>query len=90
VGEIIGTIIFGLVIGLLGKWVAPGNRDDIPIWLTLICGIGGALIGYWLWDALGGTDTSGIDWWRWVISVIAAAILVMIAATITGRAKTKT
>ncbi|MFC0629082.1 GlsB/YeaQ/YmgE family stress response membrane protein [Kribbella deserti] len=86
-GEIIGTIIFGLIIGLLGKWVAPKNKDNIPIWLTLICGIGGALIGYWLWGALGGTDTPGIDWWRWVISVLAAAVLVMVAATITGRSK---
>lgn len=86
-GEIIGTIIFGFIIGLLGKWVAPKGKDNIPIWLTLICGVGGALIGYWLWDALGGTDTKGIDWWRWVISVLAAAVLVMVAATITGRSK---
>ena len=44
--EIIGVIVAGIIIGLLGKFVAPGNRDNIPIWLTIICGIGGVLIGW--------------------------------------------
>jgi hypothetical protein len=35
--------------------VAPGNRDNSPIWLTVVCGIVGVLIGYgWL----GGTRAS--------------------------------
>ena len=34
--EIIGVILAGIIIGLLGKFVAPGNRDNIPIWLTVI------------------------------------------------------
>jgi hypothetical protein len=32
--EIIGVILAGIIIGLLGKFVAPGNRDNIPIALT--------------------------------------------------------
>jgi len=39
--EIIGVIIAGVIIGLLGKFFAPGDRDDIPIWLTVLCAIGG-------------------------------------------------
>jgi hypothetical protein len=34
--EIIGVIVAGIIIGLLGKFVAPGNRDNIRIWLTII------------------------------------------------------
>ena len=83
--EIIGVIIAGIIIGLLGKFVAPGDRDNIPLWLTVICGIGGVLIGYYLAGALGVDNTSGIDWIRWIISIIVAAVLVVIAATITGR-----
>ena len=45
--EIIGVIIAGIIIGLLGKFVAPGDKDNIPIWLTVLCGIGGVLIGCW-------------------------------------------
>jgi uncharacterized membrane protein YeaQ/YmgE (transglycosylase-associated protein family) len=74
------VIIMGIIIGLLGKFVAPGNRDNIPIWLTVICGIVGVLIGYGLFGG-----TSGIDWVAFFISIVFAAILVMIAATVTGR-----
>ena len=35
----------GVIIGLLGKFVAPGDKDNIPIWLTILCGIGGVIIG---------------------------------------------
>jgi uncharacterized membrane protein YeaQ/YmgE (transglycosylase-associated protein family) len=83
--EVIGVIIAGIIIGLLGKWIAPGDRDNIPLWLTLLCGIGGVLIGYYLAAALGVEETDGIDWIRWLISIAVAVVLVMIAATVTGR-----
>jgi uncharacterized membrane protein YeaQ/YmgE (transglycosylase-associated protein family) len=72
-------------IGLLGKFFAPGDRDNIPLWLTVVCGIGGVLIGYYLAAALGVEATRGIDWIRWIISIIVAAVLVVIAASVTGR-----
>jgi uncharacterized membrane protein YeaQ/YmgE (transglycosylase-associated protein family) len=81
--DLIGVIIAGIIIGLLGKFVAPGNRDNIPLWLTVVCGIGGVLIGYYLAAALGVEATRGIDWIRWII--IVAAVLVVIAASVTGR-----
>jgi uncharacterized membrane protein YeaQ/YmgE (transglycosylase-associated protein family) len=86
--EIIGVIIAGIIIGLLGKFVAPGDRDNIPLWLTVLCGIGGVLIGYYLAAALGVAATPGIDWVRWIISIVVAAVLVVIAAMVTGRGKT--
>jgi uncharacterized membrane protein YeaQ/YmgE (transglycosylase-associated protein family) len=83
--EIIGLIVAGIIIGLLGKFVAPGDKDNIPLWLTVLCGIGGVLIGYYLAAALGVDATDGIDWVRWIISIIVAAVLVIAASTITGR-----
>jgi uncharacterized membrane protein YeaQ/YmgE (transglycosylase-associated protein family) len=83
--DIIGILVAGLIIGLLGKFVAPGDRDNIPLWLTLVCGIGGVLIGYYVAAALGVEATRGIDWIRWIISILVAAVLVVIAATVTGR-----
>ena len=83
--EIIGLIVAGLIIGLLGKFVAPGARDNTPLWLTVLCGIGGVLIGYYVSGALGVAATPGIDWMRWIISIILAAVLVVAASTLTGR-----
>ena len=82
--DVIGVIIAGIIIGLLGKWVAPGSRDNIPLWLTVLCGVGGVLIGYYVAAALGVAATPGIDWLRWIISILVAAVLVMIAASVTG------
>ena len=79
------VIAMGIVIGSVGQaLVAPGNRDNIPLWLTLACGIVGVLIGYaWL------GDTRGIDWRAFFVSTIFAAIPVVIAATVTGRSGRK-
>jgi uncharacterized membrane protein YeaQ/YmgE (transglycosylase-associated protein family) len=83
--EVFGVIIAGIIIGLLGKLVAPSGRDNIPLWLTIVCGIGGVLIGWYVAAALGVEETNGVDWLRWIISVLVAAALVMVAANVTGR-----
>ena len=87
--EIIGVIVAGIVIGLLGKLVAPGDKDNIPIWLTIVCGIAGVLIGWFIYTAFGGNGSSGVDWVRWIVAIVVAAILVMIASTVTGRSRTR-
>jgi uncharacterized membrane protein YeaQ/YmgE (transglycosylase-associated protein family) len=83
--EIVGILIAGLIIGLLGKLVAPGDKDNIPLWLTLVCGIGGVLLGLVVYSAFGGNGSPGVDWTRWIVSVLIAAVLVVVASTVTGR-----
>ncbi|HZJ07240.1 MAG TPA: GlsB/YeaQ/YmgE family stress response membrane protein [Nocardioidaceae bacterium] len=84
--ETVGVIIAGIVIGLLGKFVAPGSKDNIPLWLTILCGIGGVILGWYVYLAFDGSgDTSGVDWVRWMVAVLVAAVLVVIASTITGK-----
>jgi uncharacterized membrane protein YeaQ/YmgE (transglycosylase-associated protein family) len=88
--EILGLIVAGLIIGLLGKLVAPGDKDNIPIWLTLLCGVGGVLIGNLIYEAFGGNGSNGVDWTRWIVAILTAAVLVIAASTITGRNTKKT
>lgn len=83
--SIIGLLIGGLIIGLLGKFLAPGDKDNTPLWMTLLCGIGGILLGYYIYAAFGGNGSSGVDWVRWIVAIVVAAVLVMIASTIMGR-----
>src|SRR5688572_2026677 len=66
--EIIGLIIFGAIIGALGRLVVPG-KQPVPIWLTIVLGVLGALAGYYIAGALGVGQTAGIDWIRWIISI---------------------
>ena len=93
---IIVTIIVGVIIGFLGKALAPGDKDNIPAWLTIVCGIAGAFIGSFVYYAIFGVadnypkgdmfDTNkGVDWWRHVWQIVVAAVLVVIASTLSGR-----
>lgn len=77
---IISALIVGLVIGALGRLVVPG-RQDMPIWLTMLIGVGAALLGTVIARALGVATTAGIDWIELVIQVALAAIAV---ALVTG------
>jgi len=68
---VFGAIIVGLVIGVLGRLVAPG-KQKIPVWLTIVVGIVAALVGSAIVGPL--RDTKGIDWIEIIVQVVLAAI----------------
>jgi len=49
---VLGWIIFGLVVGAIAKLVMPG-RDPGGIFVTIIIGIVGAMLGGWLGRVMG-------------------------------------
>ena len=87
--EIVGLIVAGLIIGLLGKFAAPGDKDNIPLWATLLCGVGGVLLGGAIYRAFGGNGSAGVDWTRWIVAIATAAVLTVIASTLMGRNSTR-
>lgn len=84
IGGIIGTIIFGAVIGILARFFKPG-KQDVSILATVIIGIIGAVVGYFLAALLGVEATNGIDWIRWIISIVVAIIALGIYLGMKGR-----
>jgi uncharacterized membrane protein YeaQ/YmgE (transglycosylase-associated protein family) len=50
--SIIGWILFGLVVGIIGKLLMPG-RDPGGFVITILLGIAGALLGGFVGQALG-------------------------------------
>ena len=50
--SIIGWILFGLLVGIVGKLLTPG-RDPGGFILTVLLGIGGALLGGFMGQSLG-------------------------------------
>lgn len=85
-GSLIGVLIAGVILGFVGKAIAPG-KQDIPIWLTILAGIVGAMIGNVLASWLGVRHTNGFDWWRHIFQVVAAVIAVMAAASLYPRVR---
>lgn len=73
---IIAAIVIGAIIGGLARLILPG-KQNIPLWLTIVVGIGAALIGTFLARALGiSTNTEGIDWLELIIQLVVAVIAV--------------
>lgn len=83
-GELIGLIIFGAVIGALARLFMKGSQPLGILW-TIILGVLGALAGYWVAGLLGVEDTDGIDWIRWAISIVAAIVFISIYLGVTNK-----
>jgi uncharacterized membrane protein YeaQ/YmgE (transglycosylase-associated protein family) len=69
---VIGWIIFGLIVGLVAKFVMPG-KDPGGILVTMLLGIVGALVGGFLGRALGlygPQDAAGF-----IMSVVGAIVV---------------
>ncbi|MFF4227364.1 GlsB/YeaQ/YmgE family stress response membrane protein [Streptomyces sp. L500] len=71
------AIVVGLVLGLIAKAIIPG-KQQIPLWLTILLGLAGALLGNWLAGVLGVRHTNGIDWIRHLLQLLGAVIFVAI------------
>jgi uncharacterized membrane protein YeaQ/YmgE (transglycosylase-associated protein family) len=84
VAGIISALVVGLIIGALGRLVVPG-RQNIPIWLTLLIGVGAALLGTVIARAANLADTNGFDWIEFFIQVVLAAVGVALVVGVSGR-----
>jgi uncharacterized membrane protein YeaQ/YmgE (transglycosylase-associated protein family) len=80
--SIIGWILFGLVVGIIGKLLMPG-RDPGGFVITILLGIAGALLGGWIGQALGlyaPDEPAGF-----IMAVIGSIILLVIYRFAVGR-----
>ncbi|MFD4715093.1 GlsB/YeaQ/YmgE family stress response membrane protein, partial [Streptomyces sp. NPDC058430] len=69
------AIIVGLVLGLIAKAILPG-KQQIPLWLTVIFGIIGSVLGNTVATWIGVNDTKGIDWTRHLLQLAGAVLIV--------------
>ncbi len=80
--SVIGFILFGLVVGVVGKLIMPG-RDPGGFIITILLGIAGALVGGFLGRSLGmygEGEPAGF-----VMAVIGSIILLVIYRMVAGR-----
>jgi uncharacterized membrane protein YeaQ/YmgE (transglycosylase-associated protein family) len=73
--QILGLIVIGIVIGILARLVLPG-RQRIGAGLTVLLGIGGAVIGGIVASAIGTGDIFELNFIGTIVGVIAAAGLI--------------
>ena len=73
--DILLWILFGLIVGIVAKFLMPGS-DPGGIFITIILGIVGALLGGWIGRAMGlyqPGEAAGF-----VMSVVGAIVLLAI------------
>ena len=72
---IIGTIVVGLVVGVLARFLLPGEQK-MGVILTILLGVGGSLLAGFAGQAMG--------WYAagqgagWIASVVGAIVLLLI------------
>lgn len=75
--QVIWIVIAGLIIGALARAVLRG-RQHLPLWLTIVAGIIGALVGNIVASAIGIRHTGGVDWIRHILQIAVAAGAIVI------------
>ena len=81
--HIIGWIVFGLVVGIVAKFLMPG-RDPGGFVITALLGIGGALVGGFVGRMIGWYGDG--DPVGFVMAVIGAVIVLTVYRFTIGRA----
>ena len=76
--QILGLIVIGIVIGIIARLVMPG-RQHIGALMTVLLGIGGALIGGIVASAIGTGDVFELNFLGTIVGIIAAVGLIAIA-----------
>ena len=73
-------LVSGFVFGALARWAVPGP-DPMPIWLTILVGLGGSAIGGGITAAIlgAGKDVSRADYFTIELASILTSILLVVA-----------
>ena len=74
--DILQTIISGLVIGFIAKFLMPGDNEPKGFVMTAILGIVGSFVGTFLGQAVGLYQPG--EYGGWIASVVGAMILLWI------------
>ena len=80
--SILWTIIIGLIVGALAKFIMPG-KDPGGIIITILLGIVGAFVGSFLGRMLGLYSEGQAA--GWIMSLIGAIIVLAIYRMVVGR-----
>lgn len=71
---ILSWAVFGLIAGAIAKWIMPG-KDPGGLFVTMLLGIAGAVIGGFVGSLVGFGGVSGFDFRSFLLAVVGAILL---------------
>ncbi len=87
IGQIIGLLVVGLIIGALARLIKPG-KQRMSILATMLLGVVGAFIGGFLGGLLNdSTNVFELNVLGFIFAVIAAVLLIGVAEGLSGRSR---
>ena len=72
----IGFIVIGLVVGVLARLLVPG-RQHLSLWMTLLLGLVGSVVGGLVANALGTGDIFELNVLGSVVAIATAVVLIV-------------
>jgi uncharacterized membrane protein YeaQ/YmgE (transglycosylase-associated protein family) len=81
--SIIAWIILGLIAGFLGSKIV--NRSGEGVLLDIVLGIVGAIVGGFVFNAIGAQGVNGFNIYSLVVATIGAIIVLVIYHAVAGR-----
>ncbi len=79
----IAWIILGLIAGFIGSKIV--NKSGEGIFLDIILGIVGAIVGGWLFTLFGAQGVTGLNIWSIIVAVIGSIVVLWIYHAVVGR-----
>ncbi|MFP1724810.1 GlsB/YeaQ/YmgE family stress response membrane protein [Lonsdalea quercina] len=74
---ILSWIIFGLIAGILAKWIMPGN-DGGGFFMTVLLGVIGAVVGGYISTFFGYGRVDGFNFGSFIVAVIGSLVVLWI------------
>ncbi len=81
--EIIGFLVFGLVVGALARLIKPG-RQNLSLMATLLLGVVGSVIGGIIASFLGTGSIMELNVLGSIVAIISAVLLIGVAEGMSG------
>ncbi|MGB7448451.1 MAG: hypothetical protein WA892_04910 [Ornithinimicrobium sp.] len=82
--DIIGFLVFGLVVGAVARLIKPG-RQNLSILATLLLGVAGSVIGGLVASFFGTGDIFELNILGAIVAFVAAVLLIGVAEGMSGR-----
>lgn len=80
---ILSWIIFGLIAGILAKWIMPG-KDPGGFIITSLIGIAGAFVGGFLGSLVGIGGVDGFNLGSFATAILGAILLLFVYRKVSG------
>jgi uncharacterized membrane protein YeaQ/YmgE (transglycosylase-associated protein family) len=81
--SIIGWIVLGLIAGFIGSKIV--NKTGEGFFLDIVLGIVGAIVGGFLFTAVGATGVTGFNLYSMFVAIVGAIVVLVVYHAIFGR-----